>query len=396
MSAGLEADLAEDRAADRRLLMLGVFVITGLLAFGVTTQSMLVHGIGPILVGDVPLDPFSEALLRLAVNAVAVLILGFGSGALGLTDRSVRAAALLAVSLVLVATAVRLILQLLLGVYPWSQVPAALTDAALVVPFGALAIGVSALLVSLRRRARAAERQRQAAARRAAESLAELQREELRVRRDVADALHGSLQNRFLLLGAALEDVSDRLTGAVEEAQARELGARLRQIRRELDELRERELRELSAALYPEALDRGLVPACRALVARIPRSLPVRFDAADVPTPDPLDRTARLLLVRVVEEGVSNALRHGGAAALELLLVARDGKYAVEVRHRGAEPAPDPRLSGLARLRTRLEELGGGLTLTAESGGGVLRGWIAEAAGVPGREPQDRQGVSLR
>lgn len=390
----------EDRVADRRLLLFGVLILSGLFAFGASVQSIVVHEMPSVSVGGVPLHPIAEMVLRFTANLVAVAALGFGATWWRLTDRGIRSAVLLAVPLSVLASLSRLAVQLLFGVHTWDHASTAVTDAITAVPIGFVSLVTALALVFLRRQARTSERERRAAGIRATEALGELQQEELRVRRDVADALHGSLQNRFLLLGATIGEIADELggteagfssaagsssaAGGIDADRAVALGERLRRVRSDLDHLRERELRELSAALYPEALDRGLVPACRALVARIPRSIPVRFDSG-VTTPDPLDRHARLLLVRVVEEGVSNALRHGEAAEISVGISEHRGGYAVEVGHRGVEPTADPRLSGLARLRSRLADHGGGLTLAAEPGGGALRAWIPVPA--PGAIP---------
>lgn len=385
-------ETVEDRVADRRLLLFGVLILSGLFALGASVQSIVVHEMPSVSVGGVPLHPIAEMVLRFTANLVAVAALGFGATWWRLTDRGIRSAVLLAVPLSILASLSRLAIQLLFGVHTWDHASTAVTDAITAVPIGFVSLVTALALVFLRRQARTSERERRAAGIRATEALGELQQEELRVRRDVADALHGSLQSRFLLLGATIGEIADELggteagsssaAGGIDADRAVALGERLRRVRSDLDHLRERELRELSAALYPEALDRGLVPACRALVARIPRSIPVRFDSG-VTTPDPLDRHARLLLVRVVEEGVSNALRHGEAAEISVGISEHRGGYAVEVGHRGVEPASDPRLSGLARLRSRLADHGGGLTLAAEPGGGALRAWIPAPGSIP-------------
>lgn len=363
-------DTRSDRIADRRLLLFGIVVTGGFFSFGAAAQSMLVIEVAHISYAGHALHPVLEAALRFSIGLAAALIIGGCAVWWRLADRTPSETILLGIAAVLLASAARALLQLLFGVHP-EQIEA-VKDAIVALPIGLLVLGLGMALVSLTRRAREAERERRTSAVRAVEALDQLQQEELRVRREVADALHGTMQNRFLLIGARIGEAADAIEADLDERGAAELRERLNGVRDELDGLREHELRELSIALYPEALDRGIVPACRALVARIPRSIPVDLDIAGAPSADPFDRTARLLLVRVVEEGVSNALRHGEATELALTIAQRDDAYTIEVRHRGVEPVEAPRLSGLARLRSRLADLGGALELANAPGGGVL------------------------
>jgi signal transduction histidine kinase len=375
---GAQREAAADRVSDTRMLVLSVLLIGVFFAFGATAQSMLVHGVPAPRIGGHALGPVAEASLRASINLVSVAIMAFGAAWTRIIARPFWRAAALALLIVATGVVARAGLQLLFNVHPVARAEEALHDALTAVPVGLAVLGISVSIVGLSRRARWAERDRQAAAIRAAEALDELQQEEIRVRREVADTLHGTLQNRFVMLGAALGEAGARLEGeaGVGPAEARELAARLKEVRAELDELRERELRALSASLYPEALDRGLLPAARALVARIPPSIPVRISADEIPVPDPLDRTSRLLLVRAIEEGVSNALRHGEASRLELRLEARDGRFLAEVRHLGVVPIENPALSGLARLSNRIADRGGELELEREADGGALRAWL--------------------
>lgn len=376
MIRAAQGETSADRAADRRLLMLTVLVIGVFFAFGATAQSMLVHGVPAPRIGGQPLGPVAEAGLRASINLLTVAVLALGAAWLRIVDRSLGAAVGLALLVAVVAATTRGVLQLTFGIHPSAQPSETLHDAMTAVPVGLAVLGTAAAIVGLSRRARSADRERQAAATRAAEALDELQQEEIRVRREVADTLHGTLQNRFVMLAASLAEIGTQLESGVDAAGSRALAERLRAVRIELDELRERELRSLSSALYPEALDRGLVPAARALVARIPPSIPVRVSVDDVPVPDPLDRTSRLLLVRAIEEGVSNALRHGEASELALRLEVRDGRVLAEVRHFGAAPVENPELSGLARLGSRISDRGGALDLQPKPDGAALRAWL--------------------
>ena len=93
-------------------------------------------------------------------------------------------------------------------------------------------------------------------------------------------------------------------------------------MRAELDEAREIDVRQMSRLLYPDRLELGLVPALRALLGRLPASIATRLTVSDAvrsfddPTGSRLTVSERLLAVRVVEEAVSNALKHGPATSI--------------------------------------------------------------------------------
>ncbi|MDO9397124.1 MAG: hypothetical protein Q7T71_11310, partial [Herbiconiux sp.] len=258
---------------------------------------------------------------------------------------------------------------------------------------------------------------------RASAALEALQGEELRIRREVADGLHGTVQQRFILLGARLDallpalDARERERAASapdsdsgsdldsdstpESAPAPGRGggdaAELRAIRAELDALREQDLRAMSELLYPARLDQGAVPAIRALLARVPATIAVRFElsagAADRESGGhrTLTPERRLLLVRVVEEALSNALKHGRATEVALLLdhvggsaVAADGAsggtFVVVFDDDGTGLVGEvaaPSQNGLARLRGQLDLCGGTLELTpGPLGGARLRATV--------------------
>ncbi|WP_336991541.1 sensor histidine kinase [Leucobacter sp. VD1] len=372
-----------DQAADARLLILTVVLIGVFFAFGATAQSMLVHGVPAPRLGGHALGPVAEATLRASINLLTVGIIALGAAWMRIIDRPLWIAAACALLVSVVAATVRGALQLTFDVHPVEKPLDTLHDAITLVPVSLAVLGTGVAIVALSRRARSADRERHAAAIRAAEALDELQQEEIRVRREVADTLHGTLQNRFVMLAASLAESGAQLDSGVDAAESRVVAERVRAVRAELEELRERELRALSAALYPEALDLGLVPAARALMARIPPSIPVHVSVNEVPVPDPLDRTSRLLLVRAIEEGVSNALRHGEASELALRLEGSDGRILAEVRHLGAAPVDNPELSGLARLGGRISDRGGELILQSKPDGAALRAWLPAGTGAP-------------
>jgi signal transduction histidine kinase len=203
-----------------------------------------------------------------------------------------------------------------------------------------------------------------------------LQSEEIRVRREVAEGLHGSLQQRLVLLTAQIDALADRLSaGPATSADV----ALLREIGATLDRVREGDVREMSRMLYPEALEVGMVPAVRSLLRRLPATIETRLVVSDAvrrlddPASPVLAQGDRLLAVRVVEEAVTNALRHGGASRIEISLAESDGSLVVEVQDdgRGFDVVAVAR-SGMARLADRLALAGGRLDVRSTVGSGAV------------------------
>ncbi|WP_051748507.1 sensor histidine kinase [Nevskia soli] len=86
-------------------------------------------------------------------------------------------------------------------------------------------------------------------------------------------------------------------------------------------------------------------------------------------------------LLRCAQEGLTNALRHSGAAQIVIRLAADAGGIGLSVEDDGrAQQAPIPG-NGLRGMRERLEALGGRLELgVAERGGLRLRAWLPQAS----------------
>lgn len=85
-------------------------------------------------------------------------------------------------------------------------------------------------------------------------------------------------------------------------------------------------------------------------------------------------------LLRCAQEGLTNALRHSGAARVVIRLREEDAGIALSVEDDGrVRQLPQPG-NGLRGMRERLEALGGRLDLAVRDGGGLLlRAWLPQA-----------------
>jgi signal transduction histidine kinase len=224
-------------------------------------------------------------------------------------------------------------------------VPAA---AWVVVPF---AVGVT---VRLSREATA--RARADAARRIADD------ERLRVAQEVHDVVgHG-----LAAINMQAEIALHLLHRKPEQAEAA-LTAISRTSKQGLDELR--------ATLTAVRGDRdrapmpglGELPALRDRLAHA--GLPVTLAIAGEPE-GPLPGAVDLAAYRIVQEALTNVLRHAGATTAEVTITYADQALDVEVTDSGIGGEPADHGSGIAGMKERAAALGGELTAGPRAGGG--------------------------
>lgn len=364
--------------AHRERLTLTVITgaITAIFAAFATLQAVFIHGMG---LGDVghP-NPGGLVVPRLVVNGICVVVVVALARFGGVERRRPAAQFALIVAFAALSGAFRVGLQIVFDVYGGVPLGPLLVDfvmaSVVVVVAFALALGVVVLQRRLHEREQAFVEQRV----RASAALAALQGEELRVRREVSEGLHGTVQQRLVLIGARLASLARDLDEAPDISTARLVGRHIEALASEVDELREVEVRELSQLLYPAGIEFGLAQAVRMMMRKVPATIATRVEvddsvlAVDGSEGSPLTPAGRLLLVRILEEAVSNALRHGHAAQLAVRLAALDGVMHLVFEDDGLGlPDPAPRLNGLGLLCDRLRQHGGTLTLTPRTAGGA-------------------------
>jgi signal transduction histidine kinase len=358
-----------------------LLLVTGTLlaAFstGAAVQTMFVyHPLGPVptLFGDV----LPEFTVRLSVNLgtsalVLVLCVLF---AIERRPRWIQAA--LAIGISLLMAVIRYALQLALRI-DTPMLHNALLAVLSALFVGALSLALGLVLVATRRRLRQRERDYARQETRASGALAALMAEELRVRREVAEELHGTVQGRVVYVQAGLERLAERLEHGQGGADA---AVALRRLTEDLDDIRERDVRELSKLLYPSGVNIGVAHALRVLVRHVPETIDIAFQAdAALSASDPLEVAGRVAVVRGAEEGLTNALRHGRAACIRVELSMRGDALLLTVDDDGRGLGTDIRWEGLARTAERIGALGGEVHLVASGLGGAR---LAITLPVPG------------
>lgn len=182
--------------------------------------------------------------------------------------------------------------------------------------------------------------------------------ERRRLRRDLHDGLGAQLAALMMQTGIARSQV--RIDPARAEA--------------ELDLLRDElkvalaEIRELVQGLRPPALDElGLAGALRSRLERLGRGpsehpLALTVEIAE-PLP-PLTAATEVAVYRIVEEAVTNVLRHARASTLQVVIRHDPSALEVTVRDDGAGiPADHSSGVGWQSMRERTSELGGSIVV---------------------------------
>jgi two-component system sensor histidine kinase UhpB len=202
-------------------------------------------------------------------------------------------------------------------------------------------------------------------------------------RRRISLELHDDASQRLAALLMRL-----RLARSVGDAEAKD--ALLEDVRRELAETADG-LRRYAQGLRPPALDElGLGPAIESHVRHI-------AEAAAVPVDVRVEGVGRLeapevelALYRIVQEGITNALRHSGARQIRVRVERCDGAVVATVRDDGVGFDAETLLQthdgehglGLFGMRERAEYVGGRVEVTSARGQGTT-----VRAAVPARGP---------
>jgi signal transduction histidine kinase len=191
-------------------------------------------------------------------------------------------------------------------------------------------------------------------------------------RRRIARELHDETCQTVAALAVGLDTV--RQAGSPDEASAKLEDARA---------LASRTLDGLHRVIFdlrPSVLDDlGLAAAVRWWIARhlTPAGITAHVEVENLE--DRLPPTIEIPVFRVVQEALTNVLRHSGAKALLVQMSRERGLLSVDVEDDGrgfspsdvAKPSESGQGLGLLGMRERIEILGGSLTLDSTPGAGT-------------------------
>lgn len=186
-------------------------------------------------------------------------------------------------------------------------------------------------------------------------------------RRRIARELHDEL-------GQSLSALKLELSACVDDALLDRHRQRVRHMLQRLDEIMAA-VRRIAIDLRPQMLDDlGLGPAVEWLVQDFGRHTGLRCTTRldDVGA---LADSAATALYRMVQEALTNVLRHARATEVAVELRLRDGCAQLTVRDNGVglqgERGPHDRQFGLLGMQERADMLGGQFRVTSTKGGGT-------------------------
>ena len=210
-------------------------------------------------------------------------------------------------------------------------------------------------------RATMAERERDAAARIA------VAEERARIARELHDIVAHAVSVMVLQVGAVRHKLPDALAEDRDALSGVERAGRMALA----------EMRRLLAAMRVEGDEAELTPqpgldGLDSLLADVSRAgLPVRLHVDGEPFP--LPRAIDLSAYRIVQEGLTNALKHARARNADVTVRYRTDELQLEVRDDGVGTATSDGLGhGLVGVRERVKIYGGELTAGMANGGGFV------------------------
>lgn len=181
------------------------------------------------------------------------------------------------------------------------------------------------------------------------------------------------------------DDTGQALTSILVRLRLLERAVEDQEIRRNVEELRELTanaldaVRRMAVDLRPAALDDlGLAPALRSYTEKFSRDWPIGVTFSDEGLRRRVPPAVELVLYRVVQEALSNVLKHSYARSASVSLVRKDNIVTARVEDDGrgfnAEnmASSGPGGLGLFGMKERLALVGGSLHIDTAPGRGTL------------------------
>lgn len=196
-----------------------------------------------------------------------------------------------------------------------------------------------------------------------------------RISRDLHDGIGQSL--------TALKIQLELLEGEAREKQA-DFAQRIGAVR-ELSEACLAEVRELARLLRPQMLDElGLVPTLRWLARTVHKRTGVEVELETLGSEEKTDPDAETLVFRIVQESLTNVVRHAGVTSARVRVERLPESILVSVEDRGSGfdaeailgASDEERGFGVRAMRDRVQSFRGTFRLTSSPRGTVLEAEI--------------------
>ena len=129
------------------------------------------------------------------------------------------------------------------------------------------------------------------------------------LRRDIAHHLHGSVQNRLILLMHKVRELEPM-------ASSEELAQELKSLHKNIGDVIEAEIRPITHQLYPSILRRGLIPALQSLGDQFESAIDLQMELdPDLVQRERVDSNliperVRLSAYRIAENALANVVKH--------------------------------------------------------------------------------------
>ena len=193
------------------------------------------------------------------------------------------------------------------------------------------------------------------------------------LRKEIAQLLHGSVQNRLIFLVLRLKQLEAT-------AEPKGVALELTDLREKFEELLEQEIRSIVHQLYPYILRRGFVPALQSMGDQIESVILIEMDLdQELVRKERADRSlipeqAKLAAYRIAEEALTNVVKHANASKVSVRLETPfGGWFRLTVQDDGQGFAVEESLEGMGivGMRDYAEASGGECVILGAPGKGT-------------------------
>jgi len=193
------------------------------------------------------------------------------------------------------------------------------------------------------------------------------------LRKEIAQQLHGTVQNRLIV-------ILHRLAQLEQLATEEKLAMELRDLNIKLKDLIEKDVRSISHRLYPSILRQGLIPALQSLGDQVEATLNLEMELdeslvqREVANRKLISDSLKLAVYRIVEEALVNVVKHASASKVSVQLKQPHGgrlKLTVRDNGEGFDKANSIIGVGIAIMQDYAEMMDGRCTIQSTPGKGT-------------------------